>query len=187
MKKIKPIKIVGWLVKIFLFIILIAFILSVFLQRFSNNEFSFFNYRIFSVLTGSMIPKYNVGDILISKEVDPEEIKVGDSVSYLGKEGDFKNKVVTHDVIEIVENEDGTLSFITQGVANDYIDPVVDEDQIYGIVTSKSYILSTVYGIVSTPTGMYLFIILPILGIIGYEVVSRMIEKEDKRRNTRDF
>ncbi len=187
MKKIKLVKIFGLIFKIFLFVILIAFILSVFLQRFSNNEFSFFNYRIFSVLTGSMIPKYNVGDILISKEIDPEDIEVGDSVSYLGKEGDFNGKVVTHDVIEIINNDDGTISFVTKGVANEEIDPIINEDQVYGVVSRKSVILSTVYGIVSTPTGMYLFIILPILGIVGYEIVSRMIEKETVKRNTRDF
>ena len=54
---------------IFIFILLILIIAV--LQRTSNNEISLGGYRIFVVATGSMIPKYNVGDVLLSKEIAP--------------------------------------------------------------------------------------------------------------------
>ena len=34
-------------------------------QKVTNNKASFFGYRIFRVQTGSMIPKYNVGDVIL--------------------------------------------------------------------------------------------------------------------------
>ena len=69
------------------FIIVVGVLLFVFivcLQRFSNNRLSFFNYRMFTVVSGSMEPEYEIGDVLIAKEKDPKTIRVGDTISYLG-------------------------------------------------------------------------------------------------------
>ena len=60
---------------IFNFIIVLfvlAFVFIVCLQRFSDNKFSFMSYRMFTVVTGSMEPKYNIGDVLIAKETEPD-------------------------------------------------------------------------------------------------------------------
>ena len=65
------------------------------MQRFSDNKMSFFKYRMFTVITGSMEPKYKVGDVLLAKEVPPSEIKVGDTISYEGRSGDVKGRIVT--------------------------------------------------------------------------------------------
>ena len=46
-------------------IIIICLIIGV--QKVTNNKESFFGYRIFRVQTGSMIPKYQIGDILVVK------------------------------------------------------------------------------------------------------------------------
>ncbi len=128
------------------------------------------------------MPEYQIGDVLISKETPIEDIKVGDDVSYLGKAGTFKNKVVTHRVIKVETDVDGNHMFHTKGIANLVADPVVYESQIYGVVKQKAVILSFVYKCVSTPTGMFLFIGIPILYVIGSEILSFMLEKEEERR-----
>ncbi len=183
MKNNKTVKIVGRVIKIVVAIILVAFILTVLLQRLTDNNISFFNFRIFSVRTGSMEPRYNVNDVLISMEVDPEDIKVGDDISYLGEAGQYKGLIITHEVIKIEETDEGKLSFIAQGIANPYSDPAVDADQIYGKIVYKSVILSFFYNIISNPVGMYICIILPIVGILGYEIITRMLDKEEERRS----
>ena len=83
---------------------------------------------MFTVVTGSMEPVYKVGDVVISKEVDPSTINEGDDVVYLGEKNDFKDKIVTHRVIKI-ENKDGEYYFTTKGVNNDYSDPVISSNQ----------------------------------------------------------
>ena len=35
---------------------------------------------MFTVVSGSMEPKYKIGDVLIAKEKDPSKIKVGDAI-----------------------------------------------------------------------------------------------------------
>ena len=72
MKKLrenKIFKIVKGIVNVLLMIFCLLFVLVVCLQRFSNNELSFFDYRMFTVVTGSMEPRYMIGDVLIAKKV----------------------------------------------------------------------------------------------------------------------
>lgn len=181
LKENKIFKIVMKISRAFLFIILIAFVLAVYLQRFSDNKLSLFNFRVFTVVTGSMKPVYDVGDVLISKSVDPSTIKVGDTISYYGERGQVKDKVITHQVTKVVE-ENGEYYFHAKGLTNLVEDPVIYEDQIFGVVVYRSLILSTIYKIVSTKVGFYLLIIIPIMFIIGSEILTTLLEKEEERR-----
>ena len=70
----KTFKIIKGIINTFIVFIIFAFVLMVCLQRFSGNKISFLNYRMFTVVTGSMEPKYKIGDVLIAKEKDPSEI-----------------------------------------------------------------------------------------------------------------
>ena len=182
LKEKKAFKIGIIVVKVLLFIVLIGFVLSVCLQRFSNNRLSIFNYRMFTVISGSMEPKYKIGDVLIAKEVKPEKIKVGDAISYLGKQNSFRDKVVTHQVTKI-EKVDSKYVCHTKGLTNIVEDPIVYEDQLYGKVVYKSLIISLIYKIVSTNVGFYLFIIIPILYIISSEIIATLLDKEEKKRH----
>lgn len=175
-------KIIKTILNILVGIVLIAFIVVVLLQRFSDNKLSFFNYRMFTVVSESMKPKYDIGDVLVAKETEPSEIKVGDTISYQGVSGSLANKVITHEVVKIEQDENGKYLFHAKGLANIVEDPVLSEDQLYGVVVYKSVILSLIYRIVNTNIGFYLFIIVPILYIIGSEVISNLLEKEEKKR-----
>ena len=124
--------------------ILILFVsIIIVVQKVTNNKESFFGYRIFRVQTGSMIPKYNIGDVILVKEKDINKIKVGDDVTYKGESGSVKGLLVTHRVIDIEEVE-GKKAFHTKGIANNLEDPIVYGNQINGVVQTKLYILSLI-------------------------------------------
>ena len=178
----KVFKIINSIVNVIIVLLVISFLLIICLQRFTNNKISFFDYRIFTVVTGSMEPKYKIGDILIAKEKDPSEIKVGDAISYVARRDEIKGNVVTHEVVNITKDEDGRYLFHSKGLANLIEDPVVYEDQLYGVVIYKTKILSFVKKIVSTDIGMILFVIIPILYIIVSEMISFLMEREEKRK-----
>lgn len=185
MKKLmesKAFKICSIILKAIIWICLIAFVISVCLQRFSNNKLSLFNFRMFTVITGSMEPMYNIGDVLIAKEVKPENIKVGDTITYQVIENGVNDKVITHQVVGIDKNN-GKYYFHTKGLANLVEDPIVSEDKVYGKVIYKSIVISFVYKIVSTSLGFYAFIILPVMYIIVSEIISTLLEREEKKRN----
>ena len=178
----KILKVLLTIFRILVGIVLAAFIIVVCLQRFSNNKISFFNYRMFTVVSQSMTPKYDIGDVLIAKETKPSKIEEGDVISYLGSYGDFKGKVITHRVVGIGTDESGRYYYRTKGDAKIVEDPIVYEEQIYGVVVYKSAILSLIYRIVGTKIGFFLFIIIPILFIIASEMITTLLEKEEERR-----
>lgn len=182
-KSNKKRKLIKRVLDIIIAIFVILFLLVVCLQRFSGNKISFFNYRLFVVASGSMEPKYKIGDVLISKESEASKIKVGDTISYLGQRGDIKDKVITHQVISIEKDADGKYLFHTKGISNIIEDPIVYENQVYGIVKHKLVLLSMAYKAIGTPIGLFILIVLPIMYIIISEVIIAMLEKEEKRRN----
>ncbi len=179
----KVFKIVSKIVNTVIIIFLLLFAMAVYLQRFSNNKASFFNYRMFTVITGSMEPKYHVGDVLIAKHVDPSVIKEGDAISYEGKHGDFKDKIITHEVVKVEKDENGKYLFRAKGLSNLIEDPIVSEEQLYGKIVYKSIGLSFVYNIISSNIGFYLCIIVPLVFIIGYEAFTILLEREERKRN----
>lgn len=187
MKKVlnnKVVKVVASILKGIFMLMLILFIFMVCLQRFSNNEVSLFNFRIFTVISGSMEPKYKIGDVLVSVETDPKDIKVGDVVSYHGEKRDLKDKVVTHQVMSIEKDDAGKYYFHTKGICENCLveDPVVSENQLYGVVKYKVKTLSAIYKVVGTTAGLFFFIILPLIYIIGSEIIYTLLEKEEERR-----
>ena len=171
------------LFNIFLIAFVVMFLLMVCLQRFTNNEISFFNFRMFTVASGSMAPEYEVGDVLIAKETAPEKIKVGDSITYLGNKGTFAGKVVTHSVTRIKKDKNGKYIFHTKGIANLVEDPPVYEEQVYGVIVWHPKLLSFIYKIINTKYGLFIFVVLPIFYVIGSEMLSAMLEREEERRN----
>lgn len=84
-----------------------------------------------AVATGSMEPTIQVGDVVIVRRTDPDQLQVGDIVRYRKD-----NYSVIHRIVERQEGQDGqTLSFTTQGDNNNGpdSDPVLP-DQIMGKV-----------------------------------------------------
>ena len=178
--KINIFGIIGTTIKVCVLCFMIMFALIICMQRFSNNSLSILNYRLFSVVTGSMAPKYEIGDVLLCKEVDVKTLKVGDDITYLGKSGTFKDKIVTHRIHNIDE-VDGELEFYTKGIASTRIDPVVKPEQIYGKIVIKFQTLSWLYKFITTPSGFYICIFIPIAILIGSEIISTSIEKYEEK------
>ena len=179
----KILRIIKTVLNVVIGIFIVLFLLVVCLQRFTDNNLSLFGFRMFTVLTGSMEPKYNVGDVLFSKSIAPDDIKVGDAISYLGKSGDVKDKVVTHEVVEIETAENGEKIFHTKGIASIIEDPIVHADQIYGKVIHKSTALSFISKTIRTPVGLIVLIIIQVFYIIGSEMLTGLLSREEKIRN----
>ena len=159
---------------------LIILIVSViFVQRISNNKVTIGGYSVFTIITESMVPKYQVGDMLLSKKCDIDKIKVGDEVVYMGKSGTFEGKIVTHRVIKIDKTSNG-LEFHTKGIANAVEDPLVNGDQIYGVVSKKLFFLSMLSKLVNNIYGFYFTIFIPFAIMIFLEIIAMMHEKDKK-------
>jgi signal peptidase len=78
-------------------------------------------YQTATMLTGSMAPLINPGDVVVTKPVPATEIQVGDIITYHIPVED--QRVETHRVTEVIVNPDGTIAVKTKGDANNGVDP----------------------------------------------------------------
>ena len=177
-EKASTFEVISTIIKIICVILLILLIMVIGFQRFSNNQKAIAGFRIFNVATGSMVPTYKVGDVIIVKEVDTDELKVEDPITYIGKEGDFAGKVVTHRIKNIEETDEGKI-FHTQGDANDIEDPVIKADQIYGKVVYKCIIISILAKLMNNLTAFYILVFIPIGLLIFLQMKDTVFTKRD--------
>ena len=136
----------------------------------------FFGIKPFMVATGSMEPAIYGGDLVVTKTVNPAELKVRDIISF--KDG---NSVVTHRIIQLTE-KDGQPAFITKGDANNVEDgnPVTYE-QVEGVFVFKVRGLGDLAMFMQTQVGMIVFIGIPLCGFIIYDAIRRRRAEQEAR------
>lgn len=166
-------------IKIIIYIILVLIVFVILTQKIFNNKISVAGYRIFTIVTQSMEPEYKVYDVIISKNEDPKNLKIGDDIVYLGEKGDFNNKIITHRIIDI-KPVDNSYTITTQGIANSGIDPEITDSQVYGKVIFKSEILSFFSRILNSSVGFYFLILVPLAFLIMAEIFDKVKEKNSE-------
>lgn len=100
--------------------IIITFLILGFLAKKSDSGISIGGYRVYDILTGSMNPTIKPGNLVVVKEVLPNEVKKNDIITF---RSDITNNITTHRAIDIV-NSGGKIEFITKGDANNTQDPI---------------------------------------------------------------
>lgn len=185
LKNNKILKIIGNIIYTIIFIIVLFILIIAILQRTTNNEITLFGYRIFVVATGSMVPEYEVGDVLVSKEVDPATIQVGDDIVYEGKEGSFKDKIVTHQVI-MIEKENENYRIQTKGIANTKADPEITQNEVIGKVIYKMGVLSLLQRAMSNNYVFYFVVFVPIVLLTFRQVLKSRLDDEDDDEEDED-
>lgn len=150
------------------------------LQKVTASNKSIAGYRIFRVITGSMEPEYDIGQVAISKEVDPNSIKVGDDIVYLGTYGEYSGKIIMHSVVGIDKDANGNLNFHAKGLHSSSVeDPQIKDSQIYGVVKFKSKILTILYKLA---TNIYsLFVIVLVLALNVFIAFRKSGEEDVKQ------
>ena len=173
-------KIVYNIIKWSFIVIVFLYIAFVAVQRLSGNK-SIMGYRLFTVATGSMEGVYNINDVIIVKDCDTNNLKVGDDVAYMGKVDDLAGKLITHRIIDIKENPDGSRIFTTQGVNTDVEDPSITADQILGQVQGVMPVITQINHAVKSQVGFFLLVFVPLVLVIALEIAQTVVEmKIDK-------
>jgi len=144
---------------------LIVFILLLFLYViFPTMQGSM---HFLTVLSGSMTPGINPGDIVVSTEINPEEIKINDIITFAYLEN--PNKCITHRVVNIT-NENSIIEFQTQGDANEEPDQkIVQSEELIGKVEVVIPYLGYLPYYAKSPIGFITLILIPGILIIVSE------------------
>lgn len=137
-------------------------------------------YKPVIVLSGSMEPAIHTGDLILLHKADISQLKEGDVICYL-----VSGKAITHRIVEIKGEENGQVSYITQGDANNAADQQpVTEDHIQGIWEGvRIGGLGDFVMFMQSTTGMILFIICPLLLFILWDIWRRWrLDKSEAAR-----
>ena len=114
--------------------LLIAIVVTAyFVGNTTNQPRTVFGYSVFTVLTGSMRSEIPEGSLIITKYTDPNQIEIGDDITYLRED----LSTVTHRVVEIYENynNSGVRGFRTKGIDNPMADTnIIHPNNILGVV-----------------------------------------------------
>ena len=110
-------------------------------------------YQPYCVLSGSMEPTYRTGSLIYVKKADPQDIKVGDPITFVLDEN---LTVATHRVIEIDEAD---RHFYTKGDANEYPDASpVHFNNLIGRPSFTIPYMGYVANYIQNPPGRYIAI-----------------------------
>ena len=139
-------------------------------------------YRMFGVLTNSMVSPNNTikkggfrsGDVLITKEVDPNTIKKGDVITYRPSTNptNASTNFLTHRVVKVdnkLGNEKG-LFFTTRGDANKTDDMPISASALVG---KEIAVIPKIGGILLFIKENWLLSLIFIISILGFIWVMR--------------
>lgn len=171
-------KVIWRIIKGILTVFLVLMLVLVVFQRVTDSKVALGNIYIFQVVTESMVPEYKVGDIIITKKVDPSTINVDDDVTYLGSKSPVNGMRITHRVINKRE-KDGKYYFTTKGIANEFEDPEINEDNLYGKVIYNTIIFSFL-GRLMTNNIYYYGLFVLVAGICSYDIITSTFFKKDE-------
>ncbi len=139
-------------------------------------------YEEMAVLTGSMEPNYPVGSLIFVKEIDPDQLEVGDVITYRLD----SDTVVTHRIVEIDKE---AQMVTTKGDANSSNDgSPVSYSEIVGKAHFKIPYLGYVSMNIKTPKGIMAIcgvLIAIILLTFLPEIFSPEEEEEQKEKPKR--
>ena len=179
-KGFKTFTIVKRIIDIAIILLIVVYISAILVQRVSGNK-SVLGYRMFNVASESMIPVYKVNDVIAVKDCDPNTLRVGDDIAYIGKDNSLSGKIITHRIINI-EDVNGIREITTKGVNNDLTDPSITATQVVGRVVGVVPFISTINKVVMTQAGFYFLIFVPVVLIACMEIAETVIEGKVERK-----
>ena len=136
------------------------------------------------VLTDSMYPEIESGDLIICKQVEVEEVKAGDIICFFDPSGNGTS-TVTHRVMEVTKDENGDLAWVTKGDANNVEDKaIVPSSKLVGVYSTRIKGAGNIAMFMQTTQGLIICVICPIILLLAYDVIRRRMYEKKNQEDT---
>lgn len=131
-------------------------------------------FGLYTIISPSMEPKIKVYDVVVDLNLfDHNNIKKGDVITFISNSNISKGLTVTHRVVDINTNPDGTKSYTTKGDNNLKTDgATVNSNDVLGKVLFKIPQLGRVQFLIANKFGWIILILLPALCVIIYDFIK---------------
>ena len=136
------------------------------------------NYRpafgLYTIISPSMEKTLNIYDVIVNVKIkSPDDIKIGDIITFISSSTSSKGMTITHRVISIKEDENGNKVFQTKGDNNTSPDPKpATFDNIIGKVIFKIPQLGRLQSILTTKGGWLIIVVIPAFIIILSDILK---------------
>ncbi len=138
-------------------------------------------WRMDAVLSGSMAPELEVGSLVVTSPVEPDDIAVGDIITFRSVSGE--EMLITHRVIGV--GESSSLYFETKGDANQGPDPfTVPARNLVGRVAFNAPYWGYATEFLKTPLGFLFALVIPGTVLIAVYAISVYRAVAANRRQT---
>ena len=135
----------------------------------SSHVASLAGYTPLSVVSDSMAPTFDAGDLIIIRSCDPATLQEGDIITF---HTIINNEFAlnTHRIAEI-DDQGGARSYVTKGDNNEIADVhMITDGDIVGKFVTRLPKFGRVVEFLSSSTGFLLVIVLPLLIFFIYQV-----------------
>lgn len=129
---------------------------------------------LFTIISPSMTPNIDVYDVVFVAKTDPQNIQIGDVISYYSTKSYFQEQgiPITHRVIEKFNTSEGVV-FRTQGDANPIPDDeVIMGNNVVGVVKFVIPQLGRIQFFLASKAGWVIAILVPALGVLIYDMLK---------------
>lgn len=126
------------------------------------------------VLSSSMSPTLQAGDVIFVTRVDPDDIEEGDIITFEPPSGHSEASAerVTHRVVEVARR-DGEKLFRTKGDANEVPDQeLVPASNVIGVVRFSVPLIGYIISFGGSSTGVMLLVVIPATLLIVTEILA---------------
>lgn len=155
-------------------------------NTFDRNDRKIFGYKAFIVLSDSMSKTdFKAGDLILSKEVDPATLQVGDIITYQSTNTENYGEIVTHKIRELTKDIEGNPGFITYGTTTDTNDEnVVTYSFVLGKYQMKILGVGKFFQFLKTTPGYIICIFIPFMILILMQGINtiRLLKKYRKEQ-----
>ena len=136
------------------------------------------------VLTDSMYPVIESGDLIICHTAEPEEIEENDVIAFFDPAGNGST-IVTHRVIEVTELN-GKIAWRTKGDNNNTEDRLlVTADKLVAVYEGTRLAgFGNVALFMQTTPGLIVCVVCPILLLVGYDMIRRRLYEKNHQQDT---
>ena len=135
------------------------------------------------VLTDSMYPEIESGDLIICHTAEAEEIAVGDVIAFFDPAGNGTS-IVTHRVLEVVQ-ENGEIKFRTKGDYNNTEDKMlVPGESLVGVYRTRIGGAGNIAMFMQSTTGLIVCVVFPIVALVAWDMVRRRVYEKKKDDDT---
>lgn len=156
-------KVITTIILIFSVCIMIFTIISV---NTVGKDSGLFGYRPYIVLSDSMKDTFSVGDLTVSKTVDPQTLEPGDIITFKSIDPSNYGAVVTHKIREITQYNDEP-AFITYGTTTNSDDSYpVPYSNVIGKYVFRLPKMGYFFEFLRSPAGYVTLILIPFLILI---------------------